>query len=141
MDMFFADPNEIPLPPNEVRIRELRADVYPDGRRVRVYLETDPFQRRPNADLYILDAQGNELSSTSVIESMLRKMEMTMHLRRAVTGELTLEAVLFYARIEEPEDSGAPANTGEAGAPASGPEQAIERTVVDTARITFDIPA
>jgi hypothetical protein len=136
MDMFFADPTEIPLPPDEVRIRELKADVYPDGRRVRVYLETDPFQRRPNADLFILDSQGNELSSTSVIESMLRKMEMTMHLRRAVSGELTLEAVLFYAKIEEP---GTP-DASDQPVTSVEPPREIERTVVDTARITFDIP-
>ena len=56
MDIFFQDPTEVPLPPNEVRIRALRAETYPDGQRVRVYLEVDPSQQRPSADLAIRDS-------------------------------------------------------------------------------------
>ena len=58
MDIFFRDPSEIPLPPDEVRIRVLHADPYPDGQRVRIHLEVDPFQRRPNADVRITNAPG-----------------------------------------------------------------------------------
>ena len=42
MDIFFQDPTDIPLPPEEVRIRELTAEPWPDGRRVRVYVELTP---------------------------------------------------------------------------------------------------
>ncbi|MFM8319423.1 MAG: hypothetical protein ACKOC5_00800, partial [Chloroflexota bacterium] len=102
MDLFFADPSEVPLPPDEVRIRSLLAEPYPDGRRVRVSVEIDPFQRRPNAELAIEDAGGRELASASVIESMTRKFSMTLHLRGDVSGPLTLTATLFYAQIDPP---------------------------------------
>lgn len=130
MDIFFADPTEIPLPPSEVRIRALRAEPYPDARRVRVYLEVDPFQRRPNAEILILDSSGGELANASVIETMNRKMEMTLHLRRAAPGELTLQAVLYYASLDEAQDP-APA---EAGA-----QDPVERTVVDAKKARFQI--
>jgi len=130
MDIFFTDPNETPLPPEQVRIRELRADPSSDGQRVRVYLEVDPFQfnQRPNADLLITGAQGQEVASASVIGSMTRKMEVTLHLRGVKGGgRFTLHATLFYATIREHPD------------PEKGVEE-IENTVVDTAQVVFDLP-
>jgi hypothetical protein len=124
MDIFFTDPSETPLPPGEVRIRKLQADPWPDGRRVKIYLEVDPFQRRPSADLTITDRDGREVAGASVIESMNRKMEMNLHLRDAEPGEFTLQVVVFYAAVQEPNEA------AEAGG-------SIERTIVDTASVTF----
>jgi hypothetical protein len=124
MDIFFTDPSEIPLPPEQVRIRELRADPSPDGKRVRVYLEVDPFQKRPSVDLAILDQEGEEIATASIIESMTRKMELTMHLRRGVPGNsFTLHATLYFAALPEfdAEQGSAP----------------IERTQVDSTEIQF----
>jgi hypothetical protein len=65
MDIFFADPSEVPLPPNEVRIRELNVEPWPDGNRLRVYLEVDPFQKRPNADLtFWMDGRALQRASS-----------------------------------------------------------------------------
>ena len=133
MDLFFADPSEVPLPPAEVRIRALNVDPYPDGRRLRVTLELDPFQKRPSADLFLIDAQGNELSSAFIIQTMTRQMELVMHLRRPASGACTLQVVLYYGSLPEPE-----AGIGDP-APATGPLE-IERQVVDTRQLTFEIP-
>lgn len=126
MDIFFADPSEVPLPPAEVRIRQLTADPSPDGRRVRVYFEVDPFQKRPNAELFIVDDDGNEAASVSIIESMSRRMELTMHLRHAHTGKYILKAMLFYSKFEGQDT------------PIED-LQPIEQSVVDTAETTFYI--
>lgn len=104
MDIFFSDPSEIPLPPSEVRIRELRVEPGPDQDRVRVFLEVDPFQQKPNLDITILDLQGNEIIRTSIIESMVRKMEFNMLFRRRMEpGNYRLQAELYYVEIEQPE--------------------------------------
>jgi hypothetical protein len=88
MDIFFADPSEVPLPPEEVRIRKLKADPSPDGKRVRVYLEVDPFQKRPSAELNLFDSSGRQIASVDIIETMNRKIDLNVHLRGAVeTGE------------------------------------------------------
>lgn len=131
MDIFFADPSEVPLPPDEVRIRELNVEVSPEGRRLRVYLEVDPFQRRPNAELALFDREGREVSSVSIIESMTRKMELVMHVRGAAPGACTLQATLYYASLPES---------------AAGPDDAagsldIERHIVDSRRVAFEVPA
>jgi hypothetical protein len=97
MDLFFEDPSEIPLPPAEVRIRQLRAEPWPDGQRIHVYLEVDPFQQRPNADVFIYDQENQEISQTSIIGAMSRRMEFTLHIRRRnPAGEYRLLAILFY---------------------------------------------
>lgn len=104
--MFFNipdDPNIIPLPPSEVRIRELSAEPYPDGGRVRVNLETTPFQQRPWLEATLLDADGDEVTSASIIEPLNWKIEFTMHVRRTPPqGTYTLLARLFYP--EQPEN-------------------------------------
>jgi len=130
MDIFFQDPTEIPLPPEEVRIRRLAAEPWPDGRRVRVYFEVDPFLKRPSADLTIANAQGVEVAQASIIEPMTRKMEFVMHLRgEKPAGAYTLRAVLFYA-APLPE----PAQEGE-----KTPIELPERSVVDEAEATFEV--
>jgi hypothetical protein len=106
MDIFFQDPSEIPLPPDEIRIRRLQAEAWPDGRRIRVFLEVDPFQKPPNAYVFILDPNGEEVAQASIIESITRKMEFTLHLRRpADSGDYLLKAVLYYTEpIPDPQN-------------------------------------
>ncbi len=126
MDIFFADPNEIPLPPDEVRIRELRVEPWPDGRKVHVYLEVDPFQKRPNAEIIIQNAQGQEVAQANIIESIERKIEINLHLRQPyLDAAHKVVATLFYATIED----------------EPSPYEPVERTVVDRASTSFEFTA
>ena len=128
MDIIFSDLDGIPLPADEVRIRALRVDPLPNGRLMRVYLEVDPFQKRPNADLTISDNEGQEVASTSIIESMDRNIEIRMHVPGAVREhEYSLKVILFYVEIEDE-------STSEGGI------KPFERRVVDTAETLFTIP-
>jgi hypothetical protein len=129
MDIFFQDPSEIPLPPAEVRIRELKAQPWVDGQRVGVYLEIDPFQKRPNAEISILNDQREEVASVSIIETIDRKMELTMHLRGVkAPGNYTIQATLFYAEQNDDEDN----------SPESKPDLQT-RSIVDRAQTSFNI--
>jgi hypothetical protein len=97
MDIFFRDPNEVPLPPEEVRIVRFDAEPWSDGRRVRIYLEVSPFQKRPNGGITITNANGDELANISIIETMDPKMEFTLHLRGAeIIGPFTVSAYISY---------------------------------------------
>lgn len=129
MDIFLTDPTEVPLPPDEVRILHLQATPL-DERRVRVYLEVDPFQRRPNIDLTVLDEQGQALANVTIIEIMQRKMELIMHLADVKPDMVcTLQADLFFATLPMPgEGPDAPTDFGN-----------IERQDVDQAIITFNL--
>jgi hypothetical protein len=129
MDIFFQDPSDVPLPPEEVRIRRLSADPYPDGRRVRVYLELTPFLKRPNGEVNVFNLMGDEVASLSIIETIDPKMEMTVHLRgQDTSGEYRVEARVFY--LEE-------------AAPQAGQEeidlQDRKQIVVDQAQANFEI--
>jgi hypothetical protein len=127
MDIFFQDPSETPLPPEEVRIRELRAEPWSDGRRVKVYLEVDPFQMRPNLDGFIVNEKGEVVSDISLIETMTRKMEFTMHIREEKPGNrYTLKFILYYS-------SPLPETKPEEQVPMEMPES----TEVDRKEITF----
>jgi hypothetical protein len=105
MDIFFQDPSAIPLPPDEVKIIELRADPWPDKQRIKVILEITPFQKRPNGEIRLLDAHGLQISSVNIIESIEAKMEITLHMRGATPeGDFTVSAMIYY--LENPISDG-----------------------------------
>ncbi len=106
MDIFFQDPSDIPLPPDEVRIRELRAEPYPDQRRVRIILEVTPFQQRPNCEIQVSDQNGNLVASLSIIESIDPKMDFTVHLNvEEPVGKFTVSSDIYYYEEEGPQDA------------------------------------
>jgi hypothetical protein len=129
MDIFFHDPADLPLPPNEVHIRQFAVQPYPDGRRVRVYLEVTPFQKKPSAEITLFNAHGDEIGNVSIIETIDPRMEMTMHLRGLVSdGQIKARADLFYQDLPE-----------EINGSAADYKMPI-RMQVDQAEASFDIP-
>ena len=102
MDIFLQDPSDIPLPPDEVRIRELRAEPFPDQRRVRITLEITPFQQRPNCEIQVTDLNGNAVASLSIIESIDPKMDFTVHLKtEKPDGKFIASVEIYYYEDEQ----------------------------------------
>jgi hypothetical protein len=97
MDIFFHDPEDMPVPPDEVKIREFKAEAYPDGKRVKVYLEVTPFLQKPSGEVYILNSQNQAVANVSIIETVTSKMEMTMHIRESTPNPpYKIKAEIFY---------------------------------------------
>ena len=96
MDFFLPEDNLTRAVPEETQISSLSAQPYPDGRRLRVNLEVTPFQQRPYIEILLHDANGSEVASTSVVEPMSWKLELTMHIRGALNNPYTLSARLYY---------------------------------------------
>jgi len=96
-DIEFVEPDEIPQPPEVVKIESLNARVYPDGRRVRLDVKVTPFLERPNLSFTITNAEGREVASMAVVESMDFKFEMTAHLRGPQPeGQYIVRGELYY---------------------------------------------
>jgi hypothetical protein len=132
MDIFFHDPDDLPLPPNEVKIRQFAAQPYPDGRRVRVYLEVTPFQKKPSAEIFLFNPLGEQMGNVSIIETIDPRMEMTMHLRGATSeGTYSARADLFYEELPEETNGQTSGSLTEYKMP--------ERVMVDHAEVSFEI--
>ncbi|QYK50625.1 MAG: hypothetical protein KF701_09530 [Anaerolineales bacterium] len=100
-DIFFTEAGQAPVPPQEVRIRELEAAPRTDGLRIQVRIDITPFQRRPNVEAMIVNEAGQPLATVSVVEAIDPIMEFVMHLRQERTpGRYTLKARVFYADVE-----------------------------------------
>jgi hypothetical protein len=98
MEFFNIPPGVNQLPPEDVRIRSLRTEPWPDGKRIKVFLELTPFQQKPSIDLVITDNQDQELAFASIIETMIFRLVLTMHLPPdAPSGEYKLTASLYYS--------------------------------------------
>jgi len=112
MDIFFSDPSETPLPRDEVRILDLKAEAYPDGRRVRVSIEITPFLEKPNGDIVITNGEGQCVAEASFIGTIVSKFDMTLHLRqsRQEMGEYRAAVTIFYTEeiISEGQDDRTP---------------------------------
>ena len=131
-DIFFTDPSEAPVPPEELRIRELEAEPRADGRRVSVRTAMTPFQQRPNLELTITNAAGHQVASLNVVEAIDPVMEFTMHLREAHTGgDYTLSMRAFYVALDELQETD-----------ADGAGDFLDKTAqtVDTRELTFTVP-
>jgi hypothetical protein len=105
MDFFLHDPDKSRLPPEEVRLRKVQVSPQPNGQRVKIYLELTPFTKRPNVSVTITSASGKEVAHTSILETMLPKLEFTMHLRGPNPGnEYIVETSVYYQSLPEPSD-------------------------------------
>jgi hypothetical protein len=105
MDIFFQDPNEIRLPPEDVRLRELIVTPQADGKRVKVHLVLSPFKKRPNIEVTIKTASGVAAAHTSILETILHVLDFTMHLRQPVAGDqYCIETIVYYQRFPEPSE-------------------------------------
>jgi hypothetical protein len=108
MDINFFDPSDVPLPPDEIHIRELRVEPLADRRRVRIFLELTPFQQKPNCEIKIISPSGHEDASLSIIEAIDYKMQFTVHMKsesREGDYKVLLE-VYYFEEQDSTQDSG-----------------------------------
>ena len=102
MDIFFSDPDEIPLPPDEIRFRNIQVYPIDDSNKIKIFIEIDPFRKKPNIDLVVFNNRREIATSVNIIESIQRKMEIIAHLKRNTADiEFNLEATLYYSEIED----------------------------------------
>jgi hypothetical protein len=102
--MAFMNPHmhedEHGLPPEEVRVIELRAEPWPEGDRVRIHLELTPFQKRPNLHIAITNSANVGVTEVDIIEAFETRMTFTMHLRdQKQAGPFTLSASIYYPEM------------------------------------------
>jgi hypothetical protein len=102
MSIFFQDPHEVRLPPEEVRLKEVQVIPVSQDGRAKILVELTPFQQRPNVEVSITDPSGRETAHATILESMLAKLEFTMHIRK-FDPELEYQAItrVYYQRLPE----------------------------------------
>jgi hypothetical protein len=115
----FFDSKDVPQPRANIRIEQLSATPLPDGWRVKLAIDVTPFQERPNLEVRLKTAGGRDVAELSIIETMHRTMEFTLHIRGVASpeGEYILEADLYYDDRAAPQDQksvqfNVPARTG-----------------------------
>jgi hypothetical protein len=97
VDLNLVDSEDVPRPRDEVRLRQLAVTPLRDGRRLRIDIELTPFLERPTLDLDVLDAVGEPLVRTTVVEADSPNFSLTMHMRgEPEEGEYTLRGSLSY---------------------------------------------
>ena len=94
--MFFADEDEVPLPPREVRIITAEAQPSPDGRRIALDLTLTPFLEYPNLEIALFRPDGTEERSMSIIGTMDRRLNLTLHVRQPAAGSYRIQIDLVH---------------------------------------------
>ena len=106
MNIFLNDPNVVRLPPEEVRLIKVQVIPQPDGRQVKIHLELTSFMKRPNIDVTITSDAGKEVGHITILETMMNRLEFTVHLRQVEPGEkLRLNTSLYYQKLPEPSET------------------------------------
>jgi hypothetical protein len=103
MEFFSLDTNIQRHAPADTRLLDLRAVPDSDGKRLLIDLELSPFQKRPDIEINLTDSAGNLVASTSIIEPVNWKLELTLHIRKLdlSVGNYNLSAGLFYPELGE----------------------------------------
>jgi hypothetical protein len=106
VNIYYQDPNEVRLQPEEVRLLVLRVIPQGNAGRVKVYIEMTPFMKRPNIDVTITTEEGMTVAHTSILDALQPKLEFTMHLREPVPGSrYRMDAVVYYQKLPEPTET------------------------------------
>ncbi len=78
-----------------MRILSLDVAPYRDGRRVRMMVRVSPVQEPFNLDIQVLDEQGQAVVSSSVIETRMQEMDLTLHVPDPdAAAQYTVQAAL-----------------------------------------------
>ena len=94
MEFYLTEPEAERLPPADTRLLDLRAEPYPDGRRLRVALDLTPFEQKPTLELTLKNSAGEIVAETSIIEVVSSSIEITLHIRTQAQRESeTLEEI------------------------------------------------
>ena len=104
MEFFLTDPDIERLPPADTRLLDLRAEPYPDGKRLRVALDLTPFQKKPYLELTLTDSAGEVVVATSIVEPVAWRLELTLHiLKHSATagGVYKLTVILSFPDLGE----------------------------------------
>lgn len=102
MELPIVDPDQVPLPPEDVRIRAVKVDPYPDGRRLRLEIELTPFQTPLNLEIWVENVDGERIAHTNIIGTTTPQMTLTMHLKGMnVVGVYRLWLLLSYEKKGE----------------------------------------
>jgi len=89
------------LPPDQVRIKDVKVEPWPDGLRVKVLIELTPFLQPPNLEVWVENSQGEQVARIDIIETNLSKLVFTMHLKgQPAGGEYTLFSRLYFTDVE-----------------------------------------
>jgi hypothetical protein len=103
----YDNPDDIPVPrPREdMRFEDVQVKPYADGRRVKLIFKLTPFLDRPSVDAWVTNAQGETVTTMSLIEAMDQAFDFTLHLRGPEPGgEHTLHLILFYIADDDHPD-------------------------------------
>jgi hypothetical protein len=86
--------------PQDVRFTELRAEPWPEGDKIRVHARIAPFQQPPDLEASLLNSDGDEISSVTIIENVDFSLVFTMHVRHpSPDGKYTLVGRILYGGI------------------------------------------
>jgi hypothetical protein len=106
MELPIVDPDQVPLPPEEVRIQAVNIEPYPDGRRLRLEIELTPFQTPPNLEVWVENIDGERNAHTNIIGATTPQMSLTLHLKgQRSVGVHQLWLLLSYEEEGEIERS------------------------------------
>jgi len=101
MNETMIEPRKRLIPEQPAIIKSLGGELCEDSRRVRVSVELSRDDTRPDVELRLIDANGNVLSHSTIIENIGAILNFTLHIRKeTIAFPLTLNCQLNYVDEE-----------------------------------------
>lgn len=121
-------PDQILPESQETDILELRAEPYPDKRRIKILFRLSSFSAAPNAEVSLVNAENEPLVSANLVNIFSTENEITLHLpaKKNQPGDYTVTLDVFSLVEEEIEDG-------------DGPQVRLEQSNLKTRSCTFSL--
>ncbi len=99
------EPRKRSIPEHPAHITDLSAELSEDRRKVRVMVELDRSDTKPDLGLRLLDKKGREVCRADIVELFGETMTFTMHIRQTdPVFPLTLLCRMSYIYDAEQEE-------------------------------------
>ena len=103
MEIEFTEGPAVRCAPADVRFVAVKVEPYPDRQRLKLSYEVTPFLERPSVEIRMLDPQGADLGSITIIDIVVPHFSLTAHLRSEVPQAMAVRVVstLGYDSLPE----------------------------------------
>jgi hypothetical protein len=103
MQIEFTEGPGVPCAPADVRFVAVKVEPYPDRQRLKLSYEVSPFLERPSVEIRLLDPQGADLGSITIIDIVVPRFSLTAHLRSEVPQAIPVRVVSILGYDSLPE--------------------------------------
>ncbi len=97
---FFFQSDQIAPDDVEIKILDVKAELYPDQRRVKVEFQLSGYQKSLGTTIVLTNQEGEELATANIVNVFTPHQEITLHIPGSRAKPGTFELIVSLYRLQ-----------------------------------------